>query len=628
MSSPLFGDDIRKLTPVIQPGQSDSGIFDNVLELLVHGWQVPRARPDDDGARGLRAALPHERGQARILRVPRGHHGAVGRPGRHLLQRRDHRRLDPGQERPAARAVGGHAQRPGRPGLRGRRPGHPARGRAAEGTPGAGQDVPGGHGAEEDHLRQRGESLRVPAQAVPPLAGGQPHRAARACSRSRALSARTTPRCRKSSGCSATPWKTSTWSSPPWWKTRRSPSAPWATTRASPCSPIGPQILYNYFKQLFAQVTNPPIDPYRENLVMSLMSYVGREKNLLEETPEHVRQVKLPHPILSNDDIGEAAHAGRGRLPLLRHPHDLPGGAPRGRRALEKALDALCAEAEARVDAGYTMLILTDRDVNAKQRAHPRTAGHLGAPSPPHPREEAPPHRAGHRDRRGARGDAFRHAHGVRRERHQPVPRLETIADLKARGRLSAVSQPGNGHRALHHLPEEGPAEGHVQDGCLHDPQLQERPDLRGGGTRRGFRPEVLPRHSRPASAGVGIEAIAREVLSAALRRVFPHTRAAARPWIPAVQSTSAAFSEGHRLSAQAIALIQRAVRENDYGLYQQYAASINDESRSLCTLRGLFAFAKRDPVPLDEVEPVESHREDDSSPPRCRSARSARKRT
>ena len=64
-----------------------------------------------------------------------------------------------------------------------------------------------------------------------------------------------------------------------------------------------PQLLYNYFKQLFAQVTNPPIDPYRENLVMSLMSFIGREGNLLDETPQHCHQLKLPHPVLSNDDM-------------------------------------------------------------------------------------------------------------------------------------------------------------------------------------------------------------------------------------------------------------------------------------------------------------------------------------
>ena len=104
----------------------------------------------------------------------------------------------------------------------------------------------------------------------------------------------------------------------------------------------------------------------------------------------------------------------------------------------------------------------------------------------------------------------------------------------------------------------------------------------------------------------MGIEAIAREVLarhSAAYTRTPEQRRALDSGGAINFRS----FSEGHRLSPQAIGLLQRAVRENDEGLYRQYAQSINDESRSLCTLRGLFAFAKRDPVPLDEVEPVES---------------------
>ena len=64
-----------------------------------------------------------------------------------------------------------------------------------------------------------------------------------------------------------------------------------------------PKLLFNYFKQLFAQVTNPPIDPLREGLVMSLMAFTGKQRNLLDETPEHCRQLKLPHPILTNEDI-------------------------------------------------------------------------------------------------------------------------------------------------------------------------------------------------------------------------------------------------------------------------------------------------------------------------------------
>ncbi len=130
-----------------------------------------------------------------------------------------------------------------------------------------------------------------------------------------------------------------------------------------------PQMLYNYFKQLFAQVTNPPIDPYRENLVMSLMSFVGRERNLLDETPEHCRQLKLPHPILSNDDMDKLRTLDVSGYRACVIP--MTFAAADGEKGLEKALAALCAEAEARVDAGYTMLILSDREVSMKRAPIP-----------------------------------------------------------------------------------------------------------------------------------------------------------------------------------------------------------------------------------------------------------------
>ncbi len=93
-----------------------------------------------------------------------------------------------------------------------------------------------------------------------------------------------------------------------------------------------PKLLFNYFKQLFAQVTNPPIDPLREGLVMSLMTFTGKQRNLLDETPEHCRQLKLPHPILTNDDIERlrAVEAGR-----LQGGH--AAGAVRRRRATTRA---------------------------------------------------------------------------------------------------------------------------------------------------------------------------------------------------------------------------------------------------------------------------------------------------
>ncbi len=193
------------------------------------------------------------------------------------------------------------------------RPGHPAGGRAAEGQARAGQDVPGGHGPEEDRLRQRGEGSGVAAQAVPALGGGQPHRAQGPVPGFRPRAHGSGDRCWRSSGCSATRWKTSTWSSRPWWRTRRSPSARWATTQSLAVLSDRPQILYNYFKQLFAQVTNPPIDP-----VPGKPRDVAHElRGPREEPPRRdprarpAGEAAASHPVQRRH--GQAAHARRGR---------------------------------------------------------------------------------------------------------------------------------------------------------------------------------------------------------------------------------------------------------------------------------------------------------------------------
>ena len=81
------------------------------------------------------------------------------------------------------------------------------------------------------------------------------------------------------------------------------------------CLSDKPQPLFNYFKQLFAQVTNPPIDPIREEMVMSLTSYIGTERNILDETPQHCHTLKLPHPILTNRDLEKLRRVSHGRFP-------------------------------------------------------------------------------------------------------------------------------------------------------------------------------------------------------------------------------------------------------------------------------------------------------------------------
>src|SRR5438105_5829398 len=116
------------------------------------------------------------------------------------------------------------------------------------------------------------------------------------------------------------------------------------------CLSDKPQPLFNYFKQLFAQVTNPPIDPIREEMVMSLISYIGTERNILDETPQHCHTLKLPHPILTNRDLEKLRRVSRGdflatTLPMLF-------AAEEGARGLERGLDQLCRRASLAIKSG------------------------------------------------------------------------------------------------------------------------------------------------------------------------------------------------------------------------------------------------------------------------------------
>ncbi|MGA2479340.1 MAG: glutamate synthase large subunit, partial [Spirochaetia bacterium] len=364
-----------------------------------------------------------------------------------------------------------------------------------------------------------------------------------------------------------------------------------------------PQMLYSYFKQLFAQVTNPPIDPYRENLVMSLMSYVGREKNLLDETPEHVRQVKLPHPVLSNDDVAKLRTLDVGGYRSCVIP--MTFAAADGEKGMEKALAQLCAEAEARVDAGYTMLILTDREVSRKRAPIPALLTcsalhhHLTRAKKRHLTalviETAEAREVMH----------FATLMGFGASAINPYLAIETIADLKERKRLPATLLLESAIEQYITAIKKGLLKVMSKMGVSTIRSYKSAQIFEAVGLADDFVQKYFP--GTPSRiGGVGIEAIAREVLTrhAAAYSRTPSERAGLDSG-GAINYRS--FSEGHRLSPQAIALLQHAVREGDYELYKQYAASINDESRSLCTLRGLFGFAKREPVPLEQVEPVET---------------------
>ena len=158
------------------------------------------------------------------------------------------------------------------------------------------------------------------------------------------------------------------------------------------CLSDRPQPLFNYFKQLFAQVTNPPIDPIREELVMSLISYIGTERNILDEAPENCHTLKLPHPILTNRDLEKLRRISSGdllatTLPALFRAAD-------GEAGLKHALDDLSARAAHAVHSGYTLLIHLRPRRGPDLRAHSQPVGDGRCAQPPGSREDPHPGRA------------------------------------------------------------------------------------------------------------------------------------------------------------------------------------------------------------------------------------------
>ena len=128
--------------------------------------------------------------------------------------------------------------------------------------------------------------------------------------------------------------------------------------------------LFSYFKQLFAQVTNPPIDPIREAIVMSVGTGVGSERNLLDETPEHAHQLSMKTPILRNAELEKLRQVGLERLPRPHARHHV-AGPPRGPRAWRRRVDRVCAEATQALADGVNVLILSDRALGPERAPIP-----------------------------------------------------------------------------------------------------------------------------------------------------------------------------------------------------------------------------------------------------------------
>jgi glutamate synthase (NADPH/NADH) large chain len=389
--------------------------------------------------------------------------------------------------------------------------------------------------------------------------------------------------------------------------------APMATTGEEPVGSMGtdtalavlsdrPRLLYDYFKQLFAQVTNPPLDAIREALVTAMGSTVGPEGNLLDPRPESCRQIGLKYPVIDNDQVAKLRHvyepAFRSTtLPMLFDPRqDGPG--------LAKAMEELKKRASDAVDAGYTILILSDRDADKDRAPIPSllaTAGvhhHLVM--------------QGTRTRCGLvveSGDAREVHHcalllGYGAGVVNPYLAFETLDDMIQQRLLVGVTHDEAVVNYIHAL-NKGILKVMSKMGISTLQSYCGAQIFEAVGLDRAFVDKYFT-WTTSRIGGVGIETIAEEALKRHWRAYPP--RAVGQSdleWGGEYQWRR--DGEYHLFNPDTVFKLQHATRSGQYTIFKEYTTLVDDQNRRHATLRGLLELKPAGaPVPIDEVEPVE----------------------
>ncbi|MGW8312169.1 MAG: glutamate synthase large subunit [Desulfuromonadales bacterium] len=372
------------------------------------------------------------------------------------------------------------------------------------------------------------------------------------------------------------------------------------------------KLLYWYFKQLFAQITNPPIDPLREEIVMSLTQYLGPARNILMPGPEHCRMLELDHPVITNDVLEQFRHSDidgfRGTTLNILFDAD------QGPEAMEHRMEELFIEAEVAIDAGRTLLILSDRGVCTEKAPIPALLALSGIHH--------------HLIRTGKRsqcslivetGEAREVQHfalliGFGAAAINPYLAFQTLQDMVNQGMLPGLD--GNkqadeetdvvyqytrnyikaiGKGLLKVFSKMGIST--LQSYC--SAQIFEAVGLEQRFIAKYF-PGTASRIGGAGMLEIATESLMRHHLAYA-KQVDPNRdldRGSEYFW--------RREGEAHLMNPEVIALLQNAVRSGNRDVFRRYSALIDNQSEQLCTLRGLFKFKPQNPsIPLEEVEPI-----------------------
>ena len=368
------------------------------------------------------------------------------------------------------------------------------------------------------------------------------------------------------------------------------------------CLSDKPQSLFNYFKQLFAQVTNPPIDSIREELVMSLTSYLGPERNLLEETPQHCHTLKLVNPILTNRDLEKLRRVSWGdflatTLPMLFRVQG-------GETELERALDSLCRRAVLAIQSGYSIIILSDRGHDEEYAPIPSLLALTAV-----------------------------HNHLVREEKRTQVALV--IETGEPREIMHYCLLVGYGASAINpyltiETLEDLANKDRLPEGLSFEQALKQYKKAIGKGLLKifskmgistlqsykgaqifeaiGLSRNLVDKYFTGTTSrieGVGLDVLVQEAI---MKHEYAY-----RP-IPESETEIdlggnyhyRVNGERHLINPTTITKLQQAVRQSDYKSYKEYAQFINNQNHELYTLRGLMEFKEGTrSISVDDVEPA-----------------------
>lgn len=364
-----------------------------------------------------------------------------------------------------------------------------------------------------------------------------------------------------------------------------------------------PQRLFNYFKQLFAQVTNPPIDPIREGLVMSLSNYIGTvSSNLLFESAEQCQQIKFTAPVVSNTNLNKLRNLKEENFKHIDIPILFDAKAKNPGKALEKALDELCEKAEEAVDKGINFLILSDRGITEDL-----------APIP------------------SLLATAAVHHHLIREKKRMQCGLVVETAEAREVSHIAllvgygaSVVNPYGAFAVLEKLCSTGKIDidyvearnnyyKAVNKGLLKILSKMGISTLRSYHGAQIF--EAIGLDSKFVDkyftgtdsriGGIGLNEVAKEVL-------IPHSKAFTPSPLHNGEIKSAgtyhfrAKGEKHGWNPETIGLLQWATRTGDYSKYKEYSEVVEKDNRAPHFLRGCVNIKKGNPIPIEEVEPAE----------------------